>query len=218
MPELVTIPISYFELDAKYDDPDIDIVMDRRPAVAALFKAFKPWNINLEDIEVITQGKFVEQGVKFTLPRHRVSFFFGPAFFRLTQDGSSWETASITLEILEAAMTALRKSGTFTIDTFKTIIAMHVQPKTMEFIELLKPFVPSRLGDIHSSSPTTVASVVVWKDRRVTLDGSGSIANGIFLKLERDFKGGHSFAQMAEQLHEDEKELLGILGVEEEKP
>jgi hypothetical protein len=218
MPELITIPISYFEVLARYRDPDIDTFMDRRESVSALFKAFKAWNIGIEDIEVITQGKLVEQGIKFTLPKNRITFFFGPAFIRLTQDGSSWETASVTLEILKAALGAIRESGAYSIEIFKTTIALHVQPRAIGYFEILKPFLPPKLGTLRAVSPKTMASVVVWEDRKITLDGSGSVANAIFIKLERDFAGTYSLAEMAEQLYEDEKELFELLEIEEEKP
>jgi hypothetical protein len=51
----------------------------------------------------------------------------------------------------------------------------------------------------------------------VTLDGSGSLANGIFLKLEREFHGTLTYLQIVEQLRKDEEQLMAIVGIEEER-
>ena len=77
MPELVTIPIAIFETSIEYANPSMTLLVDRAKVVDRLFRAFKPWNINVDDVEVIQEGKPSEQGVKFKLPLKRTSFFFG---------------------------------------------------------------------------------------------------------------------------------------------
>jgi hypothetical protein len=217
MPETVTIPISYFELLAQYDDPDIGTAMDRRHVITALYNALKPWNINIDDVEVITTGKLSEQGVKFKLPQHRITFFYGPVSFKFTQDGASWDTADLSLGVLNAAVAALAQTGDIEIAAYKTTIALHIQPKTVNFFEITKQFVPHQISAIEIESPKTVASVVVWENRRITIDGSGSVANALFVRLERDFGGHMGFTDMAVQLRKDEGELFGILNIEEER-
>ena len=51
-----------------------------------------------------------------------------------------------------------------------------------------------------------MAVVVNWESRKVTIDRSGMVANGIFAGLER-----------VRQLRQDEDELLTMLGVEEDR-
>jgi len=92
---------------------------------------------------------------------------------------------------------------------------MHLQLKSRPFISLLTPFIPQQLAAMESEPATTMATVVKWRDRKVTIDGSGILANAIFLRLEREFPSDATYETMAGQLRKDEEDLFGILGVEE---
>ena len=69
---------------------------------------------------------------------------------------------------------------------------------------------------MESESPATMASVVRWSKRKITLDGSASLANAVFLKFEREFGATATSHEIAEQISADEKQLFAILGVVEE--
>ncbi len=218
MPELVSIPLAIFELLALYLDPDIEkTFIDRKNVVKALFEAFKAWNITFDDIEVITQGKLSEQGVRFTLPQKRITVFFGPAAFRFTKDNASWDQLEQTAEILSAALSAVTTAGSFTMASYKTMMSMHLQPKTARFMDILRPFVPPQLAQLETEQTTTMASVVVWNKRKITLDGSATIANALFLRLERDFPGDATIDEMAKQLRDDQILIFDTLGIEEDR-
>jgi hypothetical protein len=218
MSELVSIPIAIFEIVADYARPDMKLLMDRFKIVDALFEAFKPWNINVDDVEVITEGKPSEQGIKFKIPAKRTSFFFGASLCKLNRDNADWESAEETIKILDIGLSTLINLANVEIGSYKTAIAMHLQPKALPFIELLKPFAPSPLVGLDSSPVKAVATVVKWEKRRVTIDGSGQLANGLFLRFEREFEGNTSYEAIAVQLRIDEEELLAILGVQEDRP
>ena len=46
MPELVTIPISYFEFVVEYARPEWKLLADRVSVMKAIFDSLKPWNPN----------------------------------------------------------------------------------------------------------------------------------------------------------------------------
>jgi hypothetical protein len=50
----------------------------------------------------------------------------------------------------------------------------------------------------------------------VTVDGSAQIANGLFVRYERDFPGNISYEDMAKQLYADELQICKMLDVVEE--
>lgn len=188
MPELVSIPLSFFELSASYLDPDITATfIDRKDVVKALFDALKAWKITMDDIELVTQGKLSDHGVKFMLPQKQVSVFVGAASLRFTKDNASWDLLQETAEILSAALSAVASAGKLNFASFRTIASMHLQLKTGHFMDILQPLVPPELAAVEAEKAKTMASVVVWSDRKITVDGSGAIANAIFLRLERDF-------------------------------
>jgi hypothetical protein len=218
MPELVTIPIAIFEITVEYARPVMRLLMDRKDVVDSLFERFKPWNIKVDDLEVISTGKPSEQGIKFKLPTKRTSFFFGAASCTLTRDDADWESAEETIRILDIGISTLKASGGVEVGAYKTAIALHLQPKSLQFIELLKPFASAPLTSLDSSPIKAIAAVIKWEKRRVTIDGSGQLANGVFLKFEREFKSTETYDEIAVQLKTDEDQLFDLIGVREDRP
>jgi hypothetical protein len=217
MAELITIPVSVFDTTIDYARPAIPIWSEKRATIVqTIFESLNPWNPNVDDIEIRTAGKLSEQGINFKLPLKRASFFFGPASCTFTQDSVSWETAEETLKILSAALNALVESSGIRLSTRRTAISLHIQPRTTRFVDLIKPFVPPQLAALESEAILTMASVVKWEDRKITIDGSGVIANAVYLKFERDFDAGIAFEEIVHQLKKDEEVLFGILGVQED--
>src|SRR5258707_4565396 len=122
MAEFVTFPISYFEVEMEYTEPHIKLWLDRVNVVQAVYAALKPWNIAVDDVEIITTGKPSEQGIKFKLPQKQASFFFSPSLCRFAKDNADWESAEETIKIMDAAYTALAKTGRIEAATKKTVI------------------------------------------------------------------------------------------------
>jgi hypothetical protein len=91
-----------------------------------------------------------------------------------------------------------------------------MQPKKLPFIQITGPLIPHQLAALEVESPKTMAIVVKWEKRKVTIDGSGSLANGIFLRFEREFDGAVGYGEMALQLKADEDQIFAMLGVKEE--
>jgi hypothetical protein len=218
MPEIVVIPISFFEATFEYKETNIMLWLDRAVVVQALFAALKPWNIAVDNVEIITTGKPSEQGLKFKLPQKQVSFFFSPTLCRFSKDNADWQSAEDTIAIMDAAYSALANAGKIQAATIKTVIALHMQPKTLRFMDILRPFVPMNLIALDKDDVKTMASIVKWDKRKVIIDGSGQLANGIFLRFEREFDGAASYEEIAKQLRADEEALFAIIDVKEKQP
>lgn len=62
----------------------------------------------------------------------------------------------------------------------------------------------------------TIAAVAKWGHRKVTIDGSGLLANAVFLRFEREFPSAATYDEIAGQLRKDEEDLFKTLGVEED--
>lgn len=216
MPEKVTIPISIFQYDADFVRPLVSIWMERASLVQAIFDALLPWNLDINNVEPITAGKASEQGVKIKLPEKRVSVFFGPASCRFTRENADWATAKELIEILRTFLTTLTSVSGAELASQKTFIAMHLQPRTRPFVELLKPLLSREMQALSQEQVTTGACVVRWKARKVTIDGSAAIANALYVKLEREFGPAATFEDMAVQIRSDEDSVFQMLGVEED--
>ena len=217
MAELVTIPISFFEIAIDYERPQFKLWLDRAFVVQTVFEALERWGPRIEDVEGITTGKAAEQGFSIKLPLKRVSFFFGPASCKFTRDNVDWQLADETIAIFDAAMSALVHSSGVSLGPKNTAISLHLQPKSAMFISLLAPFIPSQLAGLDSQPVSTMAAVVKWAHRKVTIDGSGALTNAIFLRFERQFPSTATYEEIAQELRNDEEHLFGILGVEEDR-
>ncbi len=218
MAELVTIPISFFEFVVEYEKPKFQLWLDRASIVQAIFDALQPWQPRIDDTDFVNTGKVSEQGFTIKLPLKRVLFFFGPASFKFTRENVNWQSVEETIAILDCALLALGRIGGVTLGTRNTAIAIHVQPKSLPSIELLNPLIPSRLVALDTEAVKTMATVVKWATHKVTIDGSGLVANAIFIRLEREFPPNATYAEMADQLRQDEEDLFKVLEIEEDRP
>lgn len=218
MAELVKIPISFFEITLDYERPDIRLLGDRAALVHALIEAWEPFDPSVDDIEVITSGKFSEQGVMLKLPRKQIAFFVGATFCRLSRGAVSWELTEETIRILDLSISTLVRLSGVLIGQRRTVMGMHLQPKSASFRDILRCFVPGPLAAVESSPIQTAAAVARWSNRAITLDGSATHANAVFLKMERTFPATASYEEIAKQLYNDELEMFSVMGVEEERP
>ena len=216
MPELVSIPISFFEATFNYKEPNVMLWLERATVVQALFTALKPWHIAVDNVEIITTGKPSEQGLKFKLPQKQIAFFFSATLCKFSKDNADWESAEETINIMDVAFSTLARSGKVEAATIETVIALHLQPKALSFMKILGPFVPTQLAALDKEVKT-MASITKWDKRKVILDGSGQLANGIFLRFEREFDAKATYQQIAEQLRADEEALFALLDVKEDR-
>ncbi len=128
MAELITIPISYFELSVIFQRPNLKLWADRADVVQGLFDVLAPWNVKIEDIEIRTTGTIPEQGINIKIPQKQAAFFFGAAHCKFSRDGVDWATAEETIQILDTALSNLLRLSGVAIGTQQTVIALHFQP------------------------------------------------------------------------------------------
>ena len=154
MPETVLTPLSFFEVTIDYQEPNVKLWLDRAVVVQALLTALKPWKISVDNVEIITTGKASEQGLKFKLPEKYAAFFFGPALCKFTKDNASWESAEETIQIWDAAFSALAKTSGVIPASQKTAIALHPSAQNTPYYRYLAAPDPSTAfsfgkGDAH---------------------------------------------------------------------
>jgi hypothetical protein len=215
MPAEITIPISVFELTVKYDKVNILLMTDRARAVEELFAAFVPWNPQLDDMEVLTAGKPTEQGVQIKIAAQNVSFFFGAAHCKFVKNSAVWAEADQISAILIAALEALHRATGVDYADKTSILTLHLQPKTVQFRDILRKFIVPEILALAKDQTTAMAIVSRWPKYRITLDGSAALANGIFVQAERQFDATTSFDDMRATIFQDEQDLFKLLDVQE---
>lgn len=215
MPEKVTTKLSFFETDMEFAAPFLNILLDRAKLVEQLYDAFRQWGVTVDDVEFVTTGKPSEQGVRFKLPKKQSAFFAGPAFCKFTRDNTDWSVAPETIEMIDTAVSVIESQTPMRISKRKTVIALHLQPEKLPFMELLAPFVTKGLAALEDRPIQAMAAIINWNDRKVTIDTSAHVVNGIFLRLERDFDASVDYGTIAERLQEDERQVYDLLGIED---
>lgn len=215
MPAEITIPISIFEVTVQYEKPNIRLMADRAGAVQELFSAFAPWNPRLDDMEFITVGKPTEQGVRLKIASQNASFFFGATECKFVKNSAVWAEADQILAILTAALEALHRATGIVYADRTSILSLHLQPKTVQFRDILRKFIVPGILALSKEETTAMAIVSRWPKYRITLDGSAALANAIFLQAERQFDATTSFDDMKGMIFQDQQDLFKLLDVVE---
>jgi hypothetical protein len=215
MPAAITIPISTFELSITYRKPEIRLMGDRVGLVQALLDALAPWNPDLDEMEVITTGKPSEQGIKIRIGTQKASFFIGATGCKFVKEAADWSDADEILRLLGTVLTTLIQASGVVFAKQVTILSLHLELKAVSFKDILRAFIVPEILKLYPSPPNAMATVVRWQKRRITLDGSAALANGIFLQMEREFDANATYDEMKKTIFDDEAELLKMLGVEE---
>lgn len=218
MRQRIGIPVSDFEYSVEYERPKFDLWLDRASVVQAVYDALQPWSLSVDDVQVVDVGKPSEQGIIFRLPLKRATFFFGPSSCKFNRSDMEWRFSDDTIEILNVALSALLDVSGLRVALQRCTLALHLQPANLPFIDVLRPLLSQQIASMQGEGLVTMAFVAKWRDRRVVVDGSSEVANGVFLKLERDFPRTASTLDISQKLVEDVQEGLAMLNVEEDLP
>ena len=217
MPELVSIPLAYFEYTGQFERPVFAMWVNRVDVIQRVFDSMQSWGIDLENVEGLNEGKVKEQGVAFRLPSKKIKVTVNPAQLVFAKDQSHWSEEAEIVSILSNVREAVLSASDVVIKSQKVAIALHIQPKLKNFREILKPFWPESLVALQDSPLLAVANVLKWEDASLTLDGSASIKNGIFMRMELSFPKDATLQEIAQSLRRNEERLFTLLGIEEER-
>ena len=217
MPASITIPISTFDITFVYERPVIRLLVDRLQVIETIFTALSPWSPNLDDMEVVTEGKLSEQGVKFKLASQRAYFFFGPTNCRFSKDAATWADFEEIERLLSTVISAFRGVTNINFMSQISMLTIHLQPAEVPFRDILrKVLIKDSLLALDPSPTTVMAMVLRWAKFRVTIDGSAALANGIFVQMEREFDGQATLEDIKMAIHKDEQDIFKILAVKED--
>ena len=215
MSEQVTIPISIFELTVSYEKPVFRLLADRTEVVQALFDSFAGLDPNIDDLELLNAGKTAEKGIRIRSASQRITFFFGAVSCNFTKEAALWTEADNILGALDTFDDHATTVGGVTLGKKNSVLSLHLQMKTGSFKDILRPFIVSHIKQLDPLPLDAVAFVARWPQRRITIDGSAQLANGIFVQMEREFAPNLGYDEMKQEIYKDEVDMLKLLGVEE---
>jgi hypothetical protein len=217
MADPVKIPLASAEYQVRFERPHVGFIgHDRVRAFEAVFTALLPFNLRLENTEVVTTGTPADHKAVFRIPERRISFQYGAEDYRLNKEAAFWAEAEKDGEILIAAEQALMEGSTAQVGLCIVTVAMHLQPVTKTREEILAPFFPQPYKVLEAQRPIQAyAYHIRWADGDVLMDYSVGFANGIFLRFITHFKGKPPLSEVLKKVRSEQDTIFGILGVEE---
>jgi hypothetical protein len=217
MPELVIIPSSSAEYEARFERPYIGFISyDRARAYEAVLTALLSFNLRLENTEIVTTGTPANHKTIFRIPERGISFQFGAETYKFNKDFSFWAAANEDGQILLAAERALMEGSGAKVASCRVVVAMHLQPLSKPREEILAPFIPEPFKIFMTQRQTqSYGNHFLFADGDVLLDFSVGFANGIFLRFSSRFMGHPPLSEILAKVRSDQAALFGLLGVEE---
>src|ERR1700734_619040 len=123
------IPLSFFEYRAIYQDPVFNIQKMYWDVSQAVFRAFRPWNISLENVSYkVNPTNYSEVSSTFTLLGGRVAFTISLGQTVLVVKDPNWSEAEFIMTLLKAGMAAVSGASGVTIEKQRASVLMHVRP------------------------------------------------------------------------------------------
>src|SRR5262249_5833712 len=107
MAELVKIPVASVEYRARFERPYVGFInYDGLRAFEAVLTALLPFNLRLENTEIVTTGTPANRKAIFRIPERGISFQFGAEEYRFSKEPAFWAAAEDDGQILLAAQQA----------------------------------------------------------------------------------------------------------------
>lgn len=217
MPELVKIPLSSAEYEARFERPYIGFIGHDRPrAFEAVLTALLPFNLRLANTEIVTTGTPADHKTIFRIPERGISFEFGAEAYRFNKDFSSWMRADEDGQVLVAAERALMEGSGAKVASCRVVVAIHLQPLSKSREEILAPFIPEPFKVFMTQRQAqSYGNHVLFADGDVLLDFSAVFANGIFVRFSSRFQGHPPLSEALAKVRSEQAALFDLLGIEE---
>jgi hypothetical protein len=217
MAEQVKISLGSAEYLVRFDRPYIELIgTDRQKVIVAVVLGLRPFGIGLNNVEIIAAGPLRNHKTVFRLPERGISFEVSAEEYKLVKENASWATAEDDVAVLVAAQEAVLGEGGVGVSNGAVSIAMHVQPLTKRREEILASFMVRPLkAFLTERKVQSFGNHARWADGDLLLDFSLVVANGIYIRMTRQFAAGAKAPEVLKKLREEQEIVFGILGIEE---
>ena len=212
------IAYSLVEYTAVFKKPILEAWRVPGEIVAAVLNALEPWGFNLDGVEAKTHmEKLNEYAIVFRRskpPTPSQSLALGLGKVVVRAENLDWTDAEQFIAGQTAALKAIRETGRAEIESQSLGLAVHIQVATKprkDVTALLLSPVAFKLLDGDVKFP----GVILLREKStIVIDASVAYANGLFVRIVREYAPEVALEQLAEILRKDEEQLFDILGLE----
>src|SRR5271154_5707244 len=126
MTTFVTMPLSAFEYRANFSEPIFAHWNQNGEVLAAVFRAFRPWNITLDRVtSAPNPANFGQLQINFEVVPQRFVFGVNVGAAILSVSNPRWQEAALIREIARAGTAAMETSANAEIDSQEVTMSLH---------------------------------------------------------------------------------------------
>ncbi|HEV1994719.1 MAG TPA: hypothetical protein VGR03_10340 [Candidatus Acidoferrum sp.] len=211
------VPSSFLEYRAFYKERFFDIQNQYSQVASSVFRAYKDWNIRLENITYKQNPlNFGEISLSVAVPGDRIVLNVGLAGVSVNVSNPDWEEAERIVKAVDIGIAAVKTATGLEIGSQRAVLAMHLQAisgtlsdRVLDLVRIDANLLPGK--------GTRGFGVSVYKDDLTWLvDMSAFFQGALFVKMDRLFGPDVSLGDIGAQLNQDEQKLFEMLRLEVE--
>jgi hypothetical protein len=205
------LKLSFFEYQSSYKEPIFGALTSSAP-MAALFSAFKEWNVSLSDISANqSPANAAEYQTTVELLNRRFVFSVGLGVAKLSVTNPNWSEVEQVARIINAGLTAIRSTTDAEISQQTVHLSMHLKPRGCSIYELTSRFISPETALVMSDQPLAYGFSVYSTDTTWIVDLSALSAEVLFVRLSRSFNPNVSLEEIFSSISRDQEKALEAL-------
>jgi hypothetical protein len=204
--------LTFLEYQALFREPIFEAWGQPNALMRAVFRAFRPWNINLTSISAKqSPANAGEVGIVFNLLNGKFVFSVGVGAANLLVTNPSWADSELITQVLRAGVEAVRESAKAEVDRHVLSLSMHLRPRQKQIREITSQFVKISKPRVADAKIKALGFSLYTDDGSWIVDSSVIYNDALFVKLSQAFAPSVSFEEMATSLRQEQSDLLAIL-------
>ncbi len=209
------IPLSFFEYQASYSEPLLDVARLGSEVLQAVFRALRRFGASLENVTPKPNpANLSEVGATFSLFGGRLSFTVRLGSVALVLNNPNWSEEGTITEIVRSGVGAVLSSSGVTLETQRASLVMHVKPVSGSIKDLVLGLSRPTAKDLIGEEVQAYGMAVHKEASTWVVDRSVLLAEALFVRIDEFGSPTPSFEELASRLRADEVKLLELLGLE----
>lgn len=214
MTTFATVPLSAFEYRANFREPMLASWSRNGEVVAAVMRAFRPWNVTLNRVTSVPNPANLGQlQINFEVIPQRFVFSINIGATILSVWNPNWQEAATIREIAKSGTVATATNASVEIESQQVTLSYHLTPQGRTIRELTEQLAPRDVLCAHAPDVQACGFSVYRANSSTVVDLSLQYPESLFVRLTRTFNKDVALEEIEIKLRKDEEELLAAIGL-----
>lgn len=214
MSVVANVPLSALEYRANFRDPILARWHQNGEVVAAVFRAFRPWNITLNRVTSTPNPENLGQlQINFEVVPQRFVFAVNVGAAILSVWNPNWQEAAMIRDIAESGTAAMVASTGAEIESRQATLSLHLTPQDRSVRELTEKFASRDIPGARGADVQAYGFSIYRATSSVVVDLSFQYPESLFVRLTRTFSKDTPMEEIEEALRKDQDEVLSAIGL-----